>query len=106
MQNKNFILFAVLAALIVGGWFYLQSTLPPPPPAKKGADLTKGDKKDDKQPEPPLKKPDEPKDKKEDKQPAPPAPGHPVAASPDITIGGGEDSDFHLEAVLTSYGAG
>ena len=46
MQNKNLILFIVLAALIMGGWLWLQYILPPPTPEKKkDGDIAKADDK-------------------------------------------------------------
>jgi YidC/Oxa1 family membrane protein insertase len=109
MQNKNLIVFIVLAALIMGGWFWWQQTLPPPaPPAKKGNEVAKNDKD---KPPPDVnakdKDKEKDKDKKEEKKPPPPVqpPKHEaVAASPDVTLGGGED--YHIETLLTSRGGG
>jgi YidC/Oxa1 family membrane protein insertase len=110
MQNKNLILFIVLAALILGGWFYLQQILPPPTPAKKAEDIAKNAKKDEKTIEPVEKEKEQEKDKEKEKKdtgkkPAPPVLQQ-VTASPDVTIGGDRDSDYHIQAVLTSKGAG
>jgi len=99
-NKKNLILFLLLATAMTGAWFYFHS-LPSPTPAKKAEPVAKGPKKDgDKKPDDAKK--DDAK-KKPDEGKEAPAKALPEAAPTEVTIGG---DGYHIEAVITSLGAG
>jgi YidC/Oxa1 family membrane protein insertase len=105
MFNKNFVTFVVLAALLVATWVWVtQVMFPPPPPAAKSEPVAKA--KNDKKEEPPAKKKEEPK---KEEPPAKKKEGpkkEELVPSTEVTIGDGADSDYYLQAVITSRGAG
>ncbi len=104
MRSKNFIIFLLLAVPIVAAWVWLQVLFPPPAtPEKKDEPVAQVAKKDE--PKKEEKKAEPPAKKKEEKKPAPVAPAQDEPLK-EITIGGDSQSDFYIEAVLTSLGAG
>lgn len=105
LMQRNFIVFVILAILLMGGWFWMISSMQTSKDGDKDkvADLDKGKKKEDDKPKPEEKK--KPKDEKppeieKKKDTPPPLKNEPAKTE---TLGGAE---FHLSVDITTRGAG
>jgi YidC/Oxa1 family membrane protein insertase len=111
MQNKNFLLFIVLSALILLTWAVLSKYVFPPPVKDKTAEVaSKEEAKKDKDKKPDDKKKPEEKKKPDKKPERPPVAGLKLPPeTPEkelIELGDGDEkSKFHLRVILDPRGA-